>query len=87
MGDFAMSQVLSSVLYLTDGGGPTLVLEQSAGGALAPQGFLSTPRCNTLLCFTGHCLHGVLPGGHPIGLMTCQNPPWYILLMHDRLSK
>ena len=65
MGDCAVSQVLSSVLYLTDGGGPTLVLQQSAGGAPAEQGCLSTPRRNTLLCFPGHCLHGVLPGGHP----------------------
>ncbi|KAK9902068.1 hypothetical protein WJX75_003099 [Coccomyxa subellipsoidea] len=55
--------VLSSVLYLSGAGGPTVVLEQSATDGLAERAFLGTPSENTLFCFPGNYLHGVLPGG------------------------
>ncbi len=55
-------QVLSSVLYLSSTGGPTVVLEQSATDTLADQAFLCNPKENVLFCFPGKYLHGVLPG-------------------------
>jgi hypothetical protein len=58
-------QVLSSVLYLSAHGGPTIVLEQRADDRLAACAFAVTPRENMLLCFPGAYLHGVLPGMGP----------------------
>ena len=55
-------QVMSSVLFLTAHGGPTVVLEQGAADGLAPRGFRVMPAENKLLCFPGSHLHGVLPG-------------------------
>ncbi|CAL8466087.1 g5623 [Coccomyxa elongata] len=60
--------VLSSVLYLSSTGGPTVVLEQSATDTLAEQAFLCNPKENVLFCFPGKYLHGVLPGQQPVGI-------------------
>ncbi|BDA50955.1 hypothetical protein COCOBI_17-1740 [Coccomyxa sp. Obi] len=59
--------VLSSVLYLSNTGGPTVVLEQSAMETLADKAFLCNPKENVLFCFPGTYLHGVLPGQQPVG--------------------
>ena len=61
---------LATVLYLDDAGGPTLVLPwraAPAGGRFelaAADDEVATaafPKANTLLCFQGDLLHGVLP--------------------------
>ena len=61
---------LATVLYLDDAGGPTLVLPwraAPAGGGFelaAADDEVATaafPKANTLLCFQGDLLHGVLP--------------------------
>ena len=57
-----MLQVISSGLYLTDEGGPTLVLDQTPADPLADKGWLAWPCPNQLLAFPGNLLHGVLPG-------------------------
>lgn len=57
-------QEVSSVLYLTPDGGPTLVLEQKPSDPLAERGYLVQPCPNQLLVFKGDLLHGVLPGKH-----------------------
>ncbi|DBA89883.1 TPA: hypothetical protein ACH3X2_004738 [Trebouxia sp. C0005] len=54
--------LVSSVLFLTQSGGPTLVLDQDPQGPLAPRGWLVQPRPNQLLAFKGNLLHGVIPG-------------------------
>ena len=56
-------QELSTVLYLTDCGGPTVVLEQRPGDDLAPRGWRIMPSSNCLLAFQGNHLHGVMPEG------------------------
>ena len=55
-------QMVSSVLFLTETGGPTLVLDQSPDGQLAERGWLVQPCPNRLLAFQGNLLHGVIPG-------------------------
>lgn len=55
-------QKYSTVLYLTDCGGPTAVLGQTASSPLARDAWLSWPQANSLLCFPGNLLHGVIPG-------------------------
>ena len=57
-------QEVSSVLYLTPNGGPTLILEQKPSDPLAERGYLVQPCPNQLLAFKGDLLHGVLPGKH-----------------------
>lgn len=61
---------LSSVLYLTDAGGPTIILGQSVsadGRELIPpevvDGVLSNPRRNSFLVFPGALRHGVVADG------------------------
>jgi hypothetical protein len=60
----------SSILYLTDNGGPTLVLDQYSpnGNGYSPrvphQGEISYPTHNKYVVFNGDLLHGVLPGDH-----------------------
>ena len=55
-------QSYSTVLYLTDSGGPTVVLEQTVSSPLAQAAWLSWPQGNNLLCYPGNLLHGVIPG-------------------------
>ncbi len=55
-------QLVSSVLFLTESGGPTLVLDQDPQGPLAARGWLVQPCPNQLLAFKGNLLHGVIPG-------------------------
>ncbi|CAL5228450.1 g11587 [Coccomyxa viridis] len=55
----------STVLYLSDCGGPTVVLNQTASSAPAQDAWLCWPRENQLLCFPGNFLHGVIPGMPP----------------------
>lgn len=54
--------LVSSVLFLTESGGPTLVLDQDPQGPLASRGWLVQPCPNQLLAFKGNLLHGVIPG-------------------------
>ncbi|DBA84827.1 hypothetical protein WJX77_001720 [Trebouxia sp. C0004] len=54
--------LVSSVLFLTESGGPTFVLDQDPQGPLAPRGWLVQPYANQLLAFKGNLLHGVIPG-------------------------
>ena len=62
-------QSYSTVLYLTESGGPTLVLEQTVSSPLAQAAWLSWPRGNNLLAYPGNLLHGVIPGPpcNPLG--------------------
>ena len=66
---------LSSVLFLsgdgavesntggaTGGGGPTLILDQTAQQGLAARGWAAQPAFGRLLVFPGCLLHSVLPG-------------------------
>ena len=66
-----MLQVLSSVLYMTEAGGPTLVLDQTPEGKLADRGWLVQPCPNQLLSFKGNLLHGEIPGQLPRCLPLC----------------
>lgn len=57
----------SGILYLTDVGGPTVIIDQSVskdGRRLFPpesdRGVLSQPKRNTFLAFPGHLRHGVV---------------------------
>ena len=63
-------QSYSTVLYLTESGGPTVVLEQSVSSPLAQAAWLSWPQGNNLLCYPGNLLHGVIPGllCNPLGM-------------------
>lgn len=56
------------MLFLSEAGGPTLVLAQDPEGALADRGWLVQPCPNQLLAFPGNLLHGVIPG------RTCKTP-------------
>ena len=53
---------MSSVLFMTASGGPTVVLDQEPSATLANTGWLMQPCPNHLLVFKGHLLHGVIPG-------------------------
>ena len=55
-------QAYSTVLYLSDCGGPTVVLRQTPSAALAQEAWLCWPQANSLLCYPGDLLHGVIPG-------------------------
>jgi hypothetical protein len=54
--------VCSTILYLSDAGGPTVVLDQQPGTALALVAWLVSPQSGRLAAFDGSLLHGVLPG-------------------------
>eukprot|EP00038_Savillea_parva_P027211 m.58182 g.58182 ORF g.58182 m.58182 type:complete len:630 (-) comp7811_c0_seq2:101-1990(-) len=54
--------LVSSVLFLSDVGGPTLVTNKVPGQPrLGTRGALAWPTCGRLLTFDGNALHGVLP--------------------------
>lgn len=54
---------VSSVVYLSDGGDPTIVLEEGLSSPLsAKKAHLVHPRERAFLAFDGELLHGVLPG-------------------------
>lgn len=55
-------QAYSTVLHLGDCGGPTVVLAQTPSAALAQEAWLCWPKANSLLCYPGDLLHGVIPG-------------------------
>jgi len=76
--------LVSSVLFLTESGGPTLVLDQDPQGPLAPRGWLVQPCPNQLLAFKGNLLHGVIPGRHHLLPAICMTPVpcWNILLVY-----
>lgn len=82
-------QVCSSVLYLSDGGGPTVVINQTPGDLLGPEAWLVRPRCGRLTAFSGDLLHGVLPGRLPsqFSLLQCKHNMlcalWVTRLMED----
>jgi hypothetical protein len=57
--------ILSSVLYLTECGGPTLVTNQVMGGPLASKGYMIYPEVNRVGIFDSKYLHGVVPGRGP----------------------
>ena len=58
-----MHPLLSSVLYLSNTGGPTLVLDQTPQQqVLVQRGWLAHPAPGALLAVPGNLLHGVLPG-------------------------
>ena len=61
---------VSSVVYLSGGDGsvdapgdPTVVLDQTLGGAPARRAWVVHPRARSFMVFDGDRLHGVLPGG------------------------
>ena len=57
------AQLVSCVLYLTTGGGPTLVIDQiSNSAALGARGWAVRPVAGRLVAYPGDRLHGVLPG-------------------------
>ncbi len=82
-------QVCSSVLYLSDGGGPTVVINQTPGDLLGPEAWLVRPCCGRLTAFSGDLLHGVLPGRLPsqFSLLQCKHNMlcalWVTRLMED----
>ena len=54
--------LFSSIVYLENVGGPTLVINKTPGGAgLGDDGVLVWPATNRCMCFPGNRLHGVLP--------------------------
>ncbi|KAL1521215.1 hypothetical protein AB1Y20_022764 [Prymnesium parvum] len=53
---------VSSVVYLSDEGDPTIVLDQTLHGPLASHGWLVHPQYRAFMTFAGDRLHGVLPG-------------------------
>lgn len=55
----------SIVLYLSDSGGPTVVIHQKPVDGLGPEAWLVRPRIGRLAAFSGDLLHGVLPGRLP----------------------
>ena len=56
-------QVCSSILYLGNAGGPTLILNQTPeDSGLAADGWLAAPAAGRLAVFAGNLLHGVVPG-------------------------
>ena len=57
------AQLVSCVLYLTSGGGPTLIIDQTSSSAkLGARGWAVRPVAGRLAAFRGDRLHGVLPG-------------------------
>jgi hypothetical protein len=65
-GDWHHPQI-SSVLYLTDGSGPTLIINQTKQEPLDPSAVSAvvTPRQNMFMHFKGDLLHTVLPPEAP----------------------
>ena len=58
-----VAQLVSCVLYLTTGGGPTLVIDQTSSSVtLGSRGWAVRPVAGRLAAFRGDRLHGVLPG-------------------------
>ena len=54
---------VSSVVYLTSGGDPTIVLHENMSTPLeARAAYLSHPTAKAFFTFQGDLLHGVLPG-------------------------
>ena len=54
---------VSSVAYLSDGGDPTIVLDETIDDPLgASKAYCAHPECGAFLTFRGDLLHGVLPG-------------------------
>ena len=63
-------QAVSSVLYLGDSGGPTLVIDQSSAcRGLGSTGWAVHPVSGRLAAFRGNLLHGVLPGTYASALL------------------
>ena len=54
---------VSSVVYLSDGGDPTVVLDETLDAPLsATRAYIAHPRSRSFFTFRGDLLHGVLPG-------------------------
>ena len=53
--------VESSVLFLSDGGGATVVLDQRLGEGLGHDAWAVAPREGRFMAFNGNSLHGVMP--------------------------
>ena len=59
--------VVSTVVYLSSEGGPTLVTNQrTTSQQLASHGWMSFPQEHRLVAFDGRVLHGVIPGRHEV---------------------
>ena len=68
--------MLSTVIYLSSSGGPTLILAQRPTDSIASMcaAWLAQPKPNRLACFPGDLLHGVLPGRACSSLLLQQVP-------------
>ena len=65
---------ISSVVYLSEHGDPTIVLDETIDKPLGAQRvFAAHPRERSFLAFDGRLLHGVLPG--PFALNTTRGAP------------
>ena len=60
-GGRVLHPAVSSVVYLSDGDDPTVVFDETLGGAPAARGWAVHPRRRSFLAFRGDLLHGVLP--------------------------
>ena len=57
------AQLVSCIMYLSDAGGPTLVIDQTSQCTeLGRRGWAIRPVTGRLAAFRGELLHGVLPG-------------------------
>lgn len=55
--------IVSTVLYISDRGGPTLITSQLPGDQhVCTKAFVAFPKANRLVAFDGRRLHGVIPG-------------------------
>lgn len=64
MKDASIHPVVSSVLYLDDGGNsgaPTVLIDQRLSGGSSDRAWLCVPKTSRLLLFDGALLHGVAP--------------------------
>ena len=54
-------QVCSCIVFMTDGGGPTLVIDQGPEDVIGEMGWLAQPKGGRIFAFPGCLLHGVIP--------------------------
>lgn len=61
--DSIVSPALATILYLSDAGGPTVIVEATPARKTAPRSATAVhPRAGRFAMFPGALLHGVLPG-------------------------
>ena len=61
-GGAVVHPAVSSVVYLSDAGDPTLVIDETMDGPPGTEAYLVHPSSRAFLTFRGDLLHGVLPG-------------------------